>query len=972
MRRLLIGLGSLIFLLVTVILVVPFFLPKDEIKRQVVEQVDMRLGWRVRLDGPVSLSLFPGFSLGAENIGIAGEAGADGIEFAKAERVEFGLAWAGLMSGNIQVTGISLIKPDIYLEIGPNGTTSWEPRRTLGDQVQTETGDPVEPEAGETASGQTAEAEPARSDGTDEAEGRSGGYLKSIGVDSLEISGGTLTYKDQTTTQPIRVSDLDLSLQAPSLTGDVDLTASLTYDALPVTLAGSLTNPLGLAAGEVVPVDLKLSSGENTISVTGTGGLAPMRADLALAAAGPSLKALAALAGKELAADPGAFAVAAKLVGTEAAVSLSDLDIVLGALKLGGAADANLSGLVPEISGRVLLTDGSVADLLKFAGRDLPASGKLSADIAFETVGISAEELVAGLDITGAVRITEGEIGGLGLASAVGGDPEADRITNLAMDVNLQGLENPVALSGALSWRGEAFSLTGEGDTARLLAGEAAPVSVNVKGDRVSAGFSGQASRSGNLDGAVSVETADLRGLMAWMGRPIGAGGGLKRFKASGIFGIKDETISFEETRFTLDDTSGEANGRIVLGGKPSVTARLDLRELVLDPYLGGSTGSGGGNAASTASSGGSRNGGKSEGKSGGNSGWSTAPIDFSGLGAVDADFKLTTQEIRWNKIKIDESALSTTIKAGVLTAQLEKLALYGGMGSGKVTLNGAAAVPEVSASFALADLDAYPLLRDAADFSWIEGKAAINLNISSKGGSEQALVQALKGTADYRFVDGAIRGINIPQMVRGLSVETLLGWQANPSAKTDFSSLGASFQIEKGIAQTDDLAMVGPLLRMTGKGTTDMPAQRLSWQVEPKIVPTLEGQAPLPRRKGEDKKLAGLGVPIVIEGPWNDPRIYPDIKGILENPEAAYRQLQRTGGELISILQGKQDPSQELVDQANEVINRATGGNTQIDVQKVIEGDVKDEDVLKAVEEGFGLPPGLLGGVFGNKKKEE
>ncbi|MHA7775854.1 AsmA family protein [Roseibium sp. M-1] len=962
MRRLLIGLGSLVFLLVTVILVVPFFLPKDEIKRQVVEQVDKRLGWRVRLDGPVSLALFPGFSLVAENIGISGEAGADGIEFAKAERVEFGLAWAGLLSGNIQVTGIALQKPDIYLEIGPNGTTSWEPRRSLGEVPQAETGDAAPAETAETA---PQSAQPAGETGTVDA---SGGYLKSIGVDSLKISGGTLTYKDQSTAEPVRITDLDLDLQAPSLTGEVDLTSSFTYGTLPVAIAGSLTNPLGLAGGEEVPVDLKVSSGDNAFTVTGSGGLSPMKADLALAASGPSLQALAALAGKDLATDPGAFAVAAKVAGTEAAVALSDLDIALGALKLGGAADVNLSGLVPEVSGRLLLKDGSIADLLKLAGQDLPASGNLSADIAFETVGLSGEELIAGLDITGSVRIAQGEISGLGLASAVGGDPEADRITNLAMDVNLQGLENPVSLSGALSWRGEAFSLTGEGDTARLLAGEAAPVSVTVKGNRVSAGFNGRASRTGNVDGAVSVETADLRGLMAWMGQPIGAGGGLKRFKASGIFGVTGETISFEETRFTLDDTSGEANGRIMLGHKPSVTARLDLRELVLDPYLGSPSSSGGGNGNSSGGgSSGSGGSGNSDQKGGG---WSTAPIDFSGLGAIDADFKLTTQEIRWDKIKIDQSALSTTIKAGVLTANLENLALYGGTGTGKVTLNGAAAVPEVSANFALANLDAYPLLRDAADFSWIEGKAAINLNVSSKGGSEQALVQALKGTADYKFADGAIRGINIPQMVRGLSLETLLGWQANPSAKTDFSSLGASFQIQNGVATTEDLAMVGPLVRMTGKGTTDMPAQRLSWRVEPKIVPTLEGQAPQPRRKGEDKKLAGLGVPIVIEGSWNDPRIYPDIKGILENPEAAYKQLQQTGGELISILQGEKEPSQELVDQANKVINQATGGNTQIDVQKVIEGKVEDEEVLKAVEEGFGLPPGLLGGVFGNKKK--
>ncbi|CTQ56819.1 putative assembly protein [Roseibium album] len=959
MRRLLIGLGSLMIMLVTAILVVPLFLPKDEIKRQVVEQVDNRLGWRVRLDGPVSLSLFPGFTLVAEDIGVSGEAGADGIEFASAEKIEFGLAWSGLMSGNIQVTGIALEKPDIYLEVGSNGATSWEPRRSLGGELAPTSSEPSGDQS-TSASDQSPTIESGPSSTPSE------GYLKSIGVDQLEIVGGTLTYKDPSTENPVKISDLNLTLKAPDLAGSVDLASSFVAQETPFSVTGSLSNPLGLVSGEQVPVNLSVSTGENTIAVSGDAGLEPTRAELAINASGPSLKALATLVGQDIATDPGAFAVDAKVSGSEAAVSIADLHLILGKLSLGGAADADLSGLIPEISGRLVLKDGSISDLLLLAGQNQPASGKLSADLAFETVGLTSDELVAGLDINGSVSIADGEIGGLGLASAVGGDPEADRLTDLSMDVELQGLENPISLSGALAWRGEGFSLTGEADTARLLAGVAAPVSITVKGNRLSAGFDGRAAATGTLDGAVRVETADLRGLMSWMGQSIGAGEGLKTFKASGIFGVEGDTISFEETRFTLDSTSGEANGRIDLGGKPKVTARLALRELVLDPYLGGKSGS----VGQTAPASGNGSGGNARAPAGNSSGWSTAPIDFSGLQAVDVDFKVTTREIRWDKIKIDESALSTTIKNGVLTTRLDKLTLYNGAGTGTVTLNGTVPSPEVTAKFSLAGLDAYPLLRDAADFGWIEGKTAINLDVRSSGASEQQLVQGLNGTANYEFQDGAIRGLNIPKMLRGLSIETFLGWQENSSEKTDFSSLGASFQIKNGVATTDDLSLIGPLVRMTGKGTTDMPAQSLKWRVEPKIVATLEGQAPQPRRKGEDKKLAGLGVPIVIDGSWNDPRIYPDIAGILQNPEAAYKQLQQTGGELISILQGNKEPSKELVDQANKVIQKATGGNTQIDVQKVIDGEVDDEEVLKAVEEGFGLPSGLLGNVLGNKKK--
>ena len=589
MRRLLIGLGSLVIMLVAIVLIVPLFLPKDEIKRQVVEQVDKRLGWRVRLDGPVSLSLFPGFSLDARDIGLSGEAGADGIEFARADRMEFGLAWGGLLSGNIKVTGISLDNPDIYLEVGTNGATSWEPRRDLGLSA----GSPDSE-----AQTQQGNAEPGAQAGGAGKDTGSGSYLKSIGVDSIEINGGTVTYKGAAQEEAIKISDLDLSLSAPDLSGKVELTSSFVLQDIPISVAGGLENPLGMTAGEQVPLDLKVSTGENTFTVSGQAGLEPVRTQLEITAAGPSLKALAALAGQTIDADPGAYSLDAKLSGTEAAVSIADLHLALGQLSLGGAADADLSGLVPEVSGRLVLKDGSIKDLLMLAGRDLPASGNLSADLAFETVGLTGAELVAGLDMNGSISISDGEIGGLGLASTVG-DPEADRLTNLALDLELQGLENPISLGGALSWRAEAFSVTGEADTASLLAGNAAPVSVSLKGNRVSAGFAGQVALPAKIDGAVNVDTADLRGLMAWLGQPLGAGGGLKTFKASGIFGIQPDAVSFEETRFTLDQTSGEANGRIALGGKPKVTARLALRELVLDPYLGDASSASGGDGGS-------------------------------------------------------------------------------------------------------------------------------------------------------------------------------------------------------------------------------------------------------------------------------------------------------------------------------------------------------------------------------------
>ena len=196
---------------------------------------------------------------------------------------------------------------------------------------------------------------------------------------------------------------------------------------------------------------------------------------------------------------------------------------------------------------------------------------------------------------------------------------------------------------------------------------------------------------------------------------------------------------------------------------------------------------------------------------------------------------------------------------------------------------------------FSLSNLDAYPFLDAVAGFHSIEGKAAIAIDLTSSGASQRAMVSALNGTAKFEFTDGAIRGINIAKMVRNLSSATLSGWQEGEADKTDFASLGASFKIAQGKAQTNDLHLIGPLVRMAGAGTIDLPAQTLNFRVDPQVVASLEGQ-------GGKSDLEGLGVPVAVSGPWASPSIYPDIAGILDDPQAAYAKLSKLGGGLVKL----------------------------------------------------------------------
>src|SRR5262249_55055587 len=142
-------------------------------------------------------------------------------------------------------------------------------------------------------------------------------------------------------------------------------------------------------------------------------------------------------------------------------------------------------------------------------------------------------------------------------------------------------------------------------------------------------------------------------------------------------------------------------------------------------------------------------------------------------------------------------------------------------------------------------------------------------------------------------FQDGAIRGINVAQMIRSLTTSTLSGWQDSESLNTDLTQLSASFRIDKGQAVTTDLNLIGPLVRVTGAGTIDLGTRMLGFRVEPNLYMTTEGQ-------GRASDPIGFGIPVMIAGSWSQPKIYPDMAGMLDNPDAAYAKLREMGNGLF------------------------------------------------------------------------
>jgi AsmA protein len=268
---------------------------------------------------------------------------------------------------------------------------------------------------------------------------------------------------------------------------------------------------------------------------------------------------------------------------------------------------------------------------------------------------------------------------------------------------------------------------------------------------------------------------------------------------------------------------------------------------------------------------------------------WSNATIDVNGLNYVDAQARISAAELNIGDARFAPAAIEATLASGVLRAQVANLGAYDGNANGDLTIDASTANPAFTMRADLTGVRALPLLRSLADFDKLDGKMQTKISVRSSGTSQRAIMSNLSGAAFVVFQDGAIKGLNVAQMIRSLTASTLSGWQEGEEKATDLSQLSASFKIDKGQAQTTDLNLVGPLVKMTGAGTIDLGTKQIGFRVEPKLVMTTEGQG----RAGDP---VGLGIPVMIEGPWGEPRIYPEMQGIFDNPDAAYAKLKEMG----------------------------------------------------------------------------
>lgn len=442
------------------------------------------------------------------------------------------------------------------------------------------------------------------------------------------------------------------------------------------------------------------------------------------------------------------------------------------------------------------------------------------------------------------------------------GPGQTRRIEELDLSVGLPSVDGPVNLRGSFSADGRPMQFNVQLSSLRgFFEGTETAIALEMTGALADLSFDGRFLEGETLsfDGRTSVDLP-LPALARFLGTDLPEGPVFRRFAANAHVAGTPGRLALSDAAIVFDDI--RANGVLTLDyerARPLITGNLQTADLDVTPYIPAEDPPASGQAG------------------GGLGPWSDDRIDLTALSTVDARLNVRAARFRARDIVAENVNLAVTLDNALLTARLTDFRLYGGQGVVTMVLNARQRTPRFSMTADISALEALPFLSAAAGFERLQGLGRVQLDLTGTGTSPAALMRSLDGTGSFNFVDGALVGVNLAQVIR--TVQQAIQTGSLPSGfadsqQTDFSALTGSFNVRQGVAQNLDLAMLSPLLRVEGSGTLNLAEQMIDYRLTPRAVQTLAGQ-------GGETDLQGLAVPVRIRGGFNDVSVSVDLQAV-------------------------------------------------------------------------------------------
>lgn len=371
--------------------------------------------------------------------------------------------------------------------------------------------------------------------------------------------------------------------------------------------------------------------------------------------------------------------------------------------------------------------------------------------------------------------------------------------------------------------------------------------------------------------GSLRIAETNLKTLASMFASPIETADPAALTRASGDveFVYADGALKLDPLKLQLDDSNLTGHLHLLDSKGPVVRTRLDLDQIDLDRYMPPAGGAVAADDKATAGE---------------------APAQpqaaqdqedpFAALRTLDFVGEFKIGKLKVNNARMSNVTTKVVSSKGVLTVDPMAASLYEGSFKGSAIFDASGTQPKLSAKNHLTDIQIGPLLKDVAGEDRLIGRGELHADVSMVGLSEAEIRRSLNGTSRFAFRDGALKGVNIAQVIRDGSSKLGLGsdkLDTGTPGQTDFTEVSASLTMTNGVIKNQDLQAKSPLLRIDGKGEVDLPKDSIDYLITTELVKSLAGQG----GKGRDD-LAGVAIPVRVTGSLGEPSYRPDLEAAL------------------------------------------------------------------------------------------
>jgi len=428
-----------------------------------------------------------------------------------------------------------------------------------------------------------------------------------------------------------------------------------------------------------------------------------------------------------------------------------------------------------------------------------------------------------------------------------------EQLANIDLSLAWPSISRSFAATGQFDWRGERVDGSiSASDFIAALSGDRSGLKARLSSAPLKLAFDGTIANRTSLmlEGILTVDSASLRNALRWTGQTPPGGSGFGRFALKARANAVGPSIALTNVNVELDGNVAEGVMTYSNNGRQSLQATLAADALDFTPYI------------STVR------------LLAGSHDWNRQLFDLNSLSMTDLDMRLSAARVTVGPSKLGRTALGANLRNGALALSVGEAQIYGGIAKGSFGLARADTDADVKAQFTFADVDLQACASELFGINKLSGRGNLSVSLAASGSSPFGLAQSLDGTATLTGHDGAIAGFNAEQLLKRLERRPLSGAGNFRSGSTPYDNLTIAVKFADGVATAEDVRVEGQATRITLTGTASVPAREYD----------LKGIASLTSANAAP----GFELPFVVQGPWDDPLIFPDPESLIRRSPAS------------------------------------------------------------------------------------